>query len=526
MEGGHNETGGIDDREQLRIEFYATYDVMTGIRIAATLGGFFGLMVFLVIYKSRSKSVKALKDPKIAEMAAAAVAEEEAEEEERQLAFALEAAFGARYSLGGSMGAPRPRATRFSSVGGYSSLLNPPRRLTKLRTDSLPASALHFYSPAFYEDDIEIADQVDDSSCTAPSEYVNKFLAVPGGSRRYSNITCSSSGSSYLERRGSSIVCALPTLPPTPRPVRTHNSRRYTLHTTDPWESNPIDIQVIQATPELSPCVSENTILDCGSAVYSKKTSQQANANPVVADARKLAPLASLGSCGASLSVDYQDYDLHSVGSDSVFMDEEEFLDTDDEIEQFSTDSDESVNYKNKRCPSEETRELRPRRRSRHIVGRSIPVASSPPLSASSTLLSHGSRSPLVRKHHSFLSRPITRRTLRRLSHPTIIARQGCSTISATVAATGRAEPSSISEEPPNETYSKVTNKVFGSLPFHKKDRDDTSRVARLERLRHSKSQDVELGCGGSSAVITELTSQSPSPLNPEHCSWSQETLF
>lgn len=49
------------ERERVRMEFYATYDVMTGIRIAATLGGFFGLMVFLVIYKSRSKSNQALR---------------------------------------------------------------------------------------------------------------------------------------------------------------------------------------------------------------------------------------------------------------------------------------------------------------------------------------------------------------------------------------------------------------------------------------------------------------------------------
>lgn len=41
------------ERELLRIEFYKTYDVMTGVRIAATLGGFFSLMVLLVIYKSR-----------------------------------------------------------------------------------------------------------------------------------------------------------------------------------------------------------------------------------------------------------------------------------------------------------------------------------------------------------------------------------------------------------------------------------------------------------------------------------------
>lgn len=34
---------------------------MTGIRIAATLGGFFFLMVFLIVYKSRSHSNKALR---------------------------------------------------------------------------------------------------------------------------------------------------------------------------------------------------------------------------------------------------------------------------------------------------------------------------------------------------------------------------------------------------------------------------------------------------------------------------------
>jgi len=45
----------------MREEFFATYDVMTGIRIAATLGGFFLLMVFLIVYKSRSHSHKALK---------------------------------------------------------------------------------------------------------------------------------------------------------------------------------------------------------------------------------------------------------------------------------------------------------------------------------------------------------------------------------------------------------------------------------------------------------------------------------
>lgn len=47
------------------MEFYATYDVMTGVRIAATLGGFFGLMVFLIVYKSRSHSNDTLKVLKV-----------------------------------------------------------------------------------------------------------------------------------------------------------------------------------------------------------------------------------------------------------------------------------------------------------------------------------------------------------------------------------------------------------------------------------------------------------------------------
>lgn len=53
------------ERERIRMEFYATYDVMTGVRIAATLGGFFGLMVFLVIYKSRGETQETMKALKV-----------------------------------------------------------------------------------------------------------------------------------------------------------------------------------------------------------------------------------------------------------------------------------------------------------------------------------------------------------------------------------------------------------------------------------------------------------------------------
>lgn len=44
------------ERERIRQEFYATYDVMTGIRIAATLSCLFLFFVFLVVYKGRNKA--------------------------------------------------------------------------------------------------------------------------------------------------------------------------------------------------------------------------------------------------------------------------------------------------------------------------------------------------------------------------------------------------------------------------------------------------------------------------------------
>ena len=71
------------ERARIRAEFFATYDVMTGVRIAATLGGFFGLMVFLIVWKSRSSSnetLKVLKDPKMAAVAAVCMQEEEERE--------------------------------------------------------------------------------------------------------------------------------------------------------------------------------------------------------------------------------------------------------------------------------------------------------------------------------------------------------------------------------------------------------------------------------------------------------------
>lgn len=48
------------ERARIRTEFFSTYDAMTGVRIATTLGGFFGLMVFLVVYKSRGERIETM----------------------------------------------------------------------------------------------------------------------------------------------------------------------------------------------------------------------------------------------------------------------------------------------------------------------------------------------------------------------------------------------------------------------------------------------------------------------------------
>ncbi|XP_017795151.1 PREDICTED: uncharacterized protein LOC108576602 isoform X2 [Habropoda laboriosa] len=274
-------TSTLSEREQLKIEFYKTYDVMTGVRIAVTLGGFFGLMILLLVYKSRCKSSKQLEDPRLTAAAAAAVAEAEAEE--RALAAALEAIArlpprpdrGPRRSLCVEVTQSHlPRiGPRFASVGGgYEALLTPPRKQPK--------------------------------------------LAPPEEQRRCSSVTCSSTGSSYLERRGSAMP--VPCLPLHPT-----FSTKHAAHD-EPWDLYyPIDIQVIQPTPELSPCTSE-------AGLY-------ANEVIIKGTTVKRAPLASMGS------VDPPEPDSRSLGSDSVFLrndEHEECLDTEDEVSGFSTDSE------------------------------------------------------------------------------------------------------------------------------------------------------------------------------------------
>lgn len=149
--------------------------------------------------------------------------------------------------------------------------------------------------------------------------------------RRSSNITCSSSGSSYLERRGSSVILGLPALPA----HKNRGRRRQSSPLPEQYDFYyPIDIRVIQPTPGGSPCGSERALYD----------------NVPIIEKPRLAPLASISSCNSSLAVDYPDLEIQSFASDSVFRDEEECEDTDDEVDPFSTDSDISETEKGACC--------------------------------------------------------------------------------------------------------------------------------------------------------------------------------
>lgn len=106
-------------------------------------------------------------------------------------------------------------------------------------------------------------------------------LDVP---RRSSNITCSSTGSSYLERRDSAITLGLPAVPG----HKCKFSRRPSSPLPEFYDFYyPIDIRVTQPTPGGSPCGSDR-------ALYGRMVDSP-NLKP------KLAPLASISSCNSSL---------------------------------------------------------------------------------------------------------------------------------------------------------------------------------------------------------------------------------
>uniref|UniRef100_A0A1A9WKN5 Uncharacterized protein n=1 Tax=Glossina brevipalpis TaxID=37001 RepID=A0A1A9WKN5_9MUSC len=306
------------ERERIRAEFFATYDVMTGVRIAATLGGFFGLMVFLIVWKSRSSSnetMKVLKDPKMAAVAAVCMQEEEEREIQEAMVATGLSIYPDEYdailyrrqrmlSLGNVSAPPMlNRGFRFSSVGGggYSSLLEPPRRFSfsaasgalsvgggsyataRKKSESETSRIFSNYpmGSSFGTDDyfMETDDEIENGDYIPQDneKQLNEIrketerkdstkskegLLVPlkgQDSRRSSAMTCCSSDSSYLERRYSAFTLGMANLPNTLQRKQSTASRT---SSTDNWDYYYPDIQVIQPTPKSSPCPSERSIYD------------------------------------------------------------------------------------------------------------------------------------------------------------------------------------------------------------------------------------------------------------------------
>uniref|UniRef100_W8CBF0 Uncharacterized protein n=1 Tax=Ceratitis capitata TaxID=7213 RepID=W8CBF0_CERCA len=318
-------------------EFYATYDVMTGVRIAATLSGFFGLMVFLIVWKSRSSSnetLKVLKDPKMAAVAAVCMQEEEEREIQEAMVATGMSIYPDEYdaivyrrqrmlSLGNVSAPPMlNRGYRFSSVGGggYSSLLEPPRRFSysatsgvgsftggRRKSGSESSRILSNYpmGSSFGNDDyfIETEDELectdyprsgtqhdelpDMPQRTDSTKSKRGFLEVPPAgqdSRRSSAMTCCSTESSYLERRCSAFTLGLSNLPPT---LQRKLSTTSHASSTDNWDYYYPDIQVIQPTPKPSPCPSERSLYEQlqahaneASTSHAKTTSKSEQAVP------------------------------------------------------------------------------------------------------------------------------------------------------------------------------------------------------------------------------------------------------
>ncbi|XP_066909818.1 uncharacterized protein [Halyomorpha halys] len=465
----------MSQEEYVKIQFYKTYDVMTGVRIAATLGGFFSLMVLLVIYKSKCKS-RSLSDENLEAAVAAAVVEEE----KLELAFAKDfGLYGGRRSLG-NMSAPVSH-TRFSSVGGGYSIFTPPVRLgySPQARVSLPTSSPYIYPSPFFArtmmtDNPSPKSYKQDGEDELAESYPGggqHLLRVPSSrrssrsSRRLSSLTCSSCDTSYLERRGSAMEMGRPILPPF------IGSRRDRLDE-EPWDFYyPIDIQVIQPTPEISPSESQNSLYNC------QMLKDGLNVP-------RIAPLASISSCGLP-SIEQ---DNHSVGSDSVFLDEE-LVDTEDEVEEFSTDSD----AENIECD--------------------IPSIDQ----------KHTNRSSKRTTEHSRDNRV----PLRRFSTPNPCLTTGDNQLGQLDSQEDNTCPStSLSRMVSERRISRVTKTSSDSDTIHASGGDEQTCEKSDDSIFVPRAY-MSVSCDQLVKILQEHSSEAEgSKTIVEHCTWSQETLF
>lgn len=333
-------TTGVDwERERVRMEFYATYDVMTGVRIAGTLAGFFGLMVMLVMYKSRTNMLRALKDPNLAAVAAEMVQEEE-DRELQEVFDTLEAAGiypeletlphreRRLLSLGNISAPPTLNySPRFSSVGGGScSLWDPPvRPYTNYSVSSRPLPFSSSPSSVNCGSSRREAFRNSRNSSSDRSQCVSFDMSESTvrqmGRRR-------SDARAWMGRRATFQSIQSDAL-------RSRN-KVFLSNTRQGRESNRIKLIRLYTTSSSREEDVEEVIEHGLLSEEEPTTVEVVAATPnVVARQQSTSTTSFIVS-----SVDYQDSDLRSVGSESVFS--ERYADTDEERECSSTDSDEN----------------------------------------------------------------------------------------------------------------------------------------------------------------------------------------
>lgn len=253
-------------------------------------------------------------------------------------------------------------------------------------------------------------------------------------------------------------------------------------------------MQVIQPTPVLSPSGSE-------SALYDRPKMSSPNG-------ARLAPLASISSCQVtSVSIAEVASDCHSIGSDSVFLDEE-CMDTEDEAEEFSTDSD----------VDDYGPEIK-----RHFISKKLEDYSPSSVPFAEHLQVSNYPKTMAGRFHA--TQPIRRysspshkseSTLCERDEPFPICSRSCDTFA----------DNNIANRPPFPLPETSSSETI----------DNTAEPARVEVVRTLPLATVNEGARPTSSLscdhlvkaLTEHSRLQTSSVRDlvEHCSWSQETLF
>ncbi|XP_050717828.1 serine/arginine repetitive matrix protein 1-like [Eriocheir sinensis] len=295
-----NETHQRYLRELALQEFYSTYDVWTGIRTALTLALFFVFTVTVILYKSKCKPRRKYElYPSLEDMQAGTLdycgywCSSPGSHDTGQKSSQVDS-LGRCYNQGRGETGSAPLPTQ-RSVGSYSSLNN------SFRVKSLPGSVMRINCSR------NSSFEREDSQATAHSVR-SEFLSVPGVRLQSTGSSSDgySQGSSLHDLSGEMTPMALlgvPGLGPRGnKPLLQLGGMDWDSdHATAEWVQT-IDINVIQPTPNISPCGSVRSVSD---------NSELARL-----------PLPCRGRAASLLSLDSPDMDNRSIGSDSVFLED------------------------------------------------------------------------------------------------------------------------------------------------------------------------------------------------------------